>query len=39
MKAYHWVALVVLFAIGYFVGTKWPSVGTKIIGSVPSVST
>jgi hypothetical protein len=39
MKAHHWVGLFVALVVGYFIGTKWPSVGNKVIGSIPSVST
>lgn len=38
MKTHHWIALVVVFAVGYFVGIKWPGTGNSIIGAVPSVS-
>lgn len=38
MKAHHWIALVVIFVIGYFVGVKWPHASSAITGAVPSVS-
>lgn len=33
MKTWHWGVLVLL-VLAYFVGVKWPSVGTSLLGKV-----
>jgi hypothetical protein len=38
MNMKHWLLLLVVFAVGYFIGIKFPMVGNKIVGAVPSVS-
>lgn len=38
METKHWVGIVVIFVIGYFVGAKFPHFAGGIVGTVPSVS-
>lgn len=38
MLAKHWIMLLVVLIVGYFIGVKFPGTGNKIVGAVPSVS-
>ena len=38
MTAKHYLFLLAVFVVGYFVGIKFPGAGSKVIGAVPSVS-
>lgn len=38
METRHWVFLLIVFVVGYFVGVKFPSAGSSISGIIPSVT-
>lgn len=30
MQAHHWIALLLLLAVGYFIGARWPILAQKV---------
>lgn len=38
METKHYLFLLAVFAVGYFVGVKFPGAGQKVVGTVQSVS-
>lgn len=34
MKNYHWLSIIAILVVGYFIGVQWPSYGTSAISKV-----